>query len=128
MRSLELKRLTAMDLLLEQARKPSPPEIERKQFKAKYPLSKLDDYSKEPPANFWDGVKFRSWEEAQEIKGGINASLLEELALKVGYPDLSILQKVCKDLKEGARIGVSEEGRVSSTATNAASAIEHGQK
>ena len=39
-----------------------------------------------------------------------------------------MLEKVCTDLKEGARLGVSEDCRVPTTITNAPSALDHGEE
>ena len=66
----------------------------------------------------------KHWKEVKERKGGIDHRKLEQLARN--YPFPGTLNKVLRDLREGARLGVKQEFRRPSTASNAPSAIEAG--
>ena len=116
-----------LELLLEQEGK-SVPEVKLKIFAPKYGGMKLEDYSTDPGSKFWEKVKKVSWEEVKGMKSKIDPDKLELLATQAGFPDEIMLEKVLKDVREGARIGVSEAYRVSSRSTNAPSAIEHGEE
>ena len=127
MRGLILKGMTALELLVAQELKPIP-EVKLKVFVSKYEDMKLEDFAKDPGEVFWKKVKRADWEEMKDRKANIDVVKLEELARKTDFPNEAILEKILSDLREGARIGVKEEYRVSSSSTNAPSAIEHGQE
>ena len=99
-------------------------EVEKKEFKPKFDVERLSDYGEKPDESFWANVNQRHWQEVDEREGGIDHRRLRELA--EGYPFPGTLEKVVKDLKEGARLGVKQEFRTPSSASNAPSAIEAG--
>ena len=77
-----------------------------------------------PNLSIWNNVEKRHWEEVETRKGGIDHKKLSQMA--EGYPFPGTLDKVVKDLKEGARLGVKQEFRVPSNASNAPTAIDAG--
>ena len=75
----------------------------QKSFKPKMGLLRLSDYrNSNPGKNYWAKwpVNRRNFGKSQ-----INGLALRELALASGYKDLNNLEKVTKDLTEGAKIG-----------------------
>ena len=118
----------AMNMLIERASSPSLTEVRQKEFQPKHGIMKLDDYSVSPPEEFWDQFPKVSWDEARNMKGGINPALLWELGRQVDYPDQASLRAACRDLEQGARLGVSTEHYMASSSTNAISALECGEK
>ena len=127
LRRVKIRGLTAMELLLEQEGK-LVPEIQKKAFVAKHKGKGLEDYSVAAPESFRKDIKFNSWETMRLRKCDINVELLERLATETKFPNETMLGKILEDLKEGARIGVNESYRVSSSSSNAPSAIEHGEE
>ena len=127
-RKLQQKVDTARELINLQSKKPSPPDIKKKIYTAKYNNPKLDDYGAEPPVGFWETFPKASWEKDSVLEGGIDGPTLVKMAEGFDYPDSCLLGKVYKDLREGAKLGVVEEYRVSSTSTNAVSALDNGEE
>ena len=82
-------------------------EVEKKEFKPKFDVERLSDYGEKPDESFWGNVNQRHWQEVNEREGGIDHRRLRELA--EGYPFPGTLEKVVKDLKEGARLGVKQD-------------------
>ena len=72
----------------------------------------------------WSNVEKRHWKEVELREGGIDHARLKQMA--INYPFPGTLEKVVKDLREGARLGVKPEFRKPSNASNAPSAIEAG--
>ena len=99
-------------------------EAPKKKFEPKYNVERLDDYGEKPDESFWKNVEKKHWQDVESREGGINHKKLEELGAR--YPFKGTLEKVVRDVKVGAHLGVSSEFRKSSTATNAPSAIEVG--
>ena len=117
-----------MELFVEQASKPSPDPIPAKEFKSKHGMQKLEDYSLKPDDSFWSKMVKVSWEDVKQVKRGIDADKLEQLARQVNYPDQAVMTRVLTYLREGARLGVTRECQVSSTSSNAPSSLEHGEE
>ena len=116
-----------MEMMLEQDGREIPP-VRKKKFVPKHGGKKLEDYSITPPKSFWEGVRVNVWEDMKQKKSDINVMLLKQLAEETNFPKKSILREVLSDLENGARIGVADACRVSSTSSNAPSAIEHGEE
>ena len=105
---------------------PTPPLPPGKVFKAKFPaLTVLKDYKLAPRKDFWGNFPTNL---VRPSKSLVNPVVLERLALEAGGIDPAILQAVCRDLQEGARIGCSGSFRSASKASNAPSAYADGQK
>ena len=122
---LQMKATLAKEMLKEaRARKAENQGVKEKVFEPKYDMEKLEDYGAKPPKSFWSEVEKKQWKEVRHRKGGIDYVKLERMA--EDYPFPGILERVVRDLKEGARLGVAEEFRVASTANNAPSAMEAG--
>ena len=77
-------------------------EPEKKVFKPKLSLPRLDDYRKAPPQWFWDLFPSNFVTPAPPK---IDALALKELAKKYGYPDYRTLDKVFRWIQNGADIG-----------------------
>ena len=118
----------AMNMLIERANSPSMTEVRQKEFQPKHGIMKLEDYAISPPEEFWEQFPKVSWEEAKTIKASIDPALLWELGRQVDYPDLASLRAACRDLEQGARLGVSPEHFMASHSTNALSALECGEE
>ena len=119
---------TSMQLFVEQSGKQDSRDVMQKVFKSKHNMPKLDDYAKKPPDGFWNNVEKVTWEDVSRIEGGINADMLESMARQVDSLDKAMLDRVLSYVKNGARLGVSMECQVSSTSSNAASVLEHGEE
>ena len=116
-----------MELLLEQESK-GYPDLAMKTFVPKHRGMKVEDYSKDPGTSFWEKVKRVDWVNVKDKKSAINVDKIEELARETYFPNSAILDKVLSDLRDGARIGVQEYYRVSSTSSNAPSSLDHGKE
>ena len=101
-------------------------EPTKKEFKPKNNIPQLSDYSVSPDESFWSEFPSVTWEEAKLSKCKIDYKLLYQLGIQEGYPDENRLSEACKDLEEGARLGVSPSYYMNSTSTNAISAIQYG--
>ena len=124
----ELRARTALELLEKQALLPLSREMTKKVFKPKHSFPKLKDYGRLPSESIWDQVPRINWEDVPPIGTGIDADMLKALGLKYECEDTVTLEKVYKDLTEGARLGVSEESRIQSTSSNAPSSFDHGEE
>ena len=103
-----------------------PPLPPVKIFKPKFPhLQVLSDYRKEAPDSYWEKFPVNLQFPAVAL---IKHGTLKEMALDCGFPDLPLLEKICKDLERGADIGCSGPYRLPGKASNAPSAFENGQK
>ena len=98
-----------------------PPKI----FKPKFDLPLLPRYDGVAPQAFWDEFPSNRIAPAKSL---INADVLKSLALDCGFNDLALLNKIFKDLHEGADIGCAGEVRKASRARNAPSAHMNGEK
>ena len=122
---LQRRATLAKEILVEERRRgENLEEILLKKFTPKYDVEKLDDYGVKPDESFWSKIEKKEWKEVRDREGGIDYKRLRELGKN--YPFPATLERVIQDLKEGARLGVAEEFRKPSTATNAPSAIEAG--
>ena len=122
---LQRRATLAREILVEERRRgENLEEILLKKFTPKYDVKKLDDYGVKPDESFWSKIEKKEWKEVRDREGGIDYKRLRELGKN--YPFPATLERVIQDLKEGARLGVAEEFRKPSTATNAPSAIEAG--
>ena len=126
-RRINMKGWTALEILVEQEHK-TIPEVKLKNFVFKRQNMELEDYSVDPGEVFWSKVCRVDWDEMRKTNAKINVRKLGELARRTGFPNEGILDKVVTDLSEGSRIGVCDSHRVSSSSTNAPSAIEHGKE
>ena len=124
---MNLRAHGALELLIQQAEAPYPTQPVKGKFVPKHNIQKLSDYTVPPDESFWENFPSVSWEEAANIKGKIDYDLLWELGEQLDYPDLNSLKAACRDLEEGARLGVSPDHHMASTSTNALSALEHGE-
>lgn len=100
---------------------PDPPVPPAKIFKPKHQLPVLADYTADPGPTFWE--KFPS-NLTRVGKSTICADKLRNLAWTVGYNQTELLEKVCKDLSDGADIGCKGEARNPSFSSNAPSAFD----
>jgi len=96
-----------------------PPKI----FKPKHNLDTLRSYKTIPPASFWINFPANYTQPATSL---VNPVVLRKLAFDTGFPNLTILDDICKDLSSGADIGCVGNARYPSFSTNAPSAFEFG--
>ena len=99
-----------------------------KKFRSKFNLPVLNDYRSTPDNRYWKFWPTVSWEAGNNLKPKINPDILKQMALDTDYPDTSLLEVVCNDLKQGANIGCDTEHREASNSTNAPCAHEDGEK
>ena len=116
------------ELLLEQMYEPLPDEPPKKKFKSKHDLPRLSSYKHSPDISYWESWPNLGWEKGKHIKSKIEPDILLELGKRTNYPFPCLMREIIDDIRRGASLGVSEECQVSSTATNAPSAIEEGEK
>ena len=107
---------------------PDPELPPLKRFKPKYHLPVLNDYRVTADNRYWRYWQKQTWETGKALKSQIDPEVLKQMAIDTGFHDTKLLEQVYNDLKSGANIGCSEEYRVASTATNALSAHEQGEK
>jgi hypothetical protein len=98
-----------------------PGEAGKKEFKPKHDLPILDCYKQPAPRAYWE--KFR------RAAMGVGSSLisavkLRNLAHAGGCSDWDRLERVCKDLEEGADIGCEGVARKATRSGNAPTAYE----
>ena len=95
-------------------------------FKAKFPnIPVLRDYRRGPTGNFWKVFPSNLTKPSKSL---VIPGALARLAADVTSIDQNLLQIVCTDLREGARLGCEGAFRGPSKATNAPSAYEDGDK
>ena len=117
-------RLNTMKNLLNLVLLSPVPELPNpKIFKPKYQLPVLDSYYNNPGHLFW--AKFPN-NYSQPAKSLVDHVILRKLATETRFPNLPLLDVICKDLKYGASIGCKGEFRAPSKATNAPSATDCG--
>ena len=103
-----------------------PSKPEQKSFKPKNPeVPKLDDYHKNAPDWYWQ-LFLRNDRKGTDPK--IDPVKLRELAIECGYSDMAHLDKVCKYLEEGVKIGCHGKYRKPTIAKNSSSCFEDGYK
>ena len=100
-------------------------EPEKKVFKPKLTLPRLDDYSKPAPDWFWD-IFPKNFVSPAPAK--IDGAELRRLAIKYGYPDSENLDRVFEWILNGADIGCKGKYRKASKAKNSPSAFKEGYK
>ena len=103
-------------------------EPPRKKFKPKNDLPKLDNYKQGADDSYWGKWPKLNWTKGRQIKSNIDANLLRSLCNQTNYPFPDLMETILHDVEEGAGIGVSNECKVPSKATNAPSAYEQGEK
>jgi hypothetical protein len=105
------------------ANTPDPPAPAQKQFKPKFELPVITDYSKAANSQFWSDFPSNS------LKVGtapVSATRLKSWANAVGCSDRERLTAVCRDLENGADIGCRGSYRQPTSSSNASSAMTHG--
>jgi hypothetical protein len=115
-------------LLLDEMYAPLPDPPPLKKFKPKYHLPKLPNYKVLATEEYWDMWPKLDWVRGKNMKSQVNPKVLRELGYKTKFPYPCLLEQIVKDIKHGASIGVNKECQIPSTATNAPSAIEEGEK
>ena len=106
----------------EAASAPLAPLPDKKVFKPKNDLPVLDNYKGGAPDCFWAKFPVNIVQPAPPL---VNADRLMELALEAGFDDLTLLEAIVFDLKNGAKIGCKGEFRNPSKASNAPSVFEN---
>ena len=96
-----------------------------KLFKPKHNLPLLSNYEGGAPKAFWDVFPVNRNTSSKSL---INPDKLESLALENGFKDLLLLEKIIRDVREGANLGCEGEVREASGARNAPSAYSDGEK
>ena len=114
-----------LEIWREYARAPLPALPPPKEFKPKFELPKLDSYSEPAPEWYWE--KFPS-NLVQPATSLIDPEKLRLAAIASNFPDKTLLNQICLDIKVGADIGCRGIFREPSTATNAPSAIDNGYR
>ena len=116
------------ELIYLQMYKPLPDEPELKKFKRKHNLPVLNSYKGPADENYWKVWPQLCWKKGKEMKSPINPEVLLKLGKQTNYPFPCLLKEIYRDIKHGASLGVSKDCQVTSTATNAPSAFEDGEK
>ena len=104
---------------------PLPPLPPQKTFSPKHNLMVLDSYDGEAPPLFWETFPKNHRTTPSSL---INADLLRKLAFETGFPDRTLIETIANDIKSGARIGCTGVYRSPTTASNAPSAIQNGER
>ena len=107
---------------------PLPDEPLLKKFKSKQNLPKLASYSEPAPDWYWEKWPCLDWEVAKKLKSQINPEILLEMGRTTKFPYPCLLKEIYNDVKKGVSLGVKKEFQIPSTATNAPSALEVGEK
>ena len=94
----------------------------RVRFSPKYRLPVVTDYRRDPGSGFWDGFPTNRSREAKSLVSPVQ---LLCLAHGVGGVDMEIVEKVVKDLQEGAVIGCRGAAREGSVSRNASSCFDY---
>ena len=94
-------------------------------FTAKCNLPVLSDYSKPAPASYWDQFPKNL---VQPAKSLVDGPTLEAMAIECGFEDLRLLDRVVRDLVEGADIGCKDPFRQAGMSSNAPSAVKNGNR
>ena len=94
----------------------------RVRFSPKYRLPVVTDYRRDPGSEFWDGFPSNRSREAKSLVSPVQ---LLCLAHGVGGVDMEIVEKVVKDLQEGAVIGCRGAAREGSVSRNASSCFDY---
>ena len=94
----------------------------RVRFSPKYRLPVVTDYRRDPGSEFWDGFPTNRSREAKSLVSPVQ---LLCLAHGVGGVDMEIVEKVVKDLQEGAVIGCRGAAREGSVSRNASSCFDY---
>ena len=100
----------------------------QKVFVSKHRIPLLLDYSVPPPQQWWSYWPSLMWEEARKLKSPINPQKMRDWAMRAGHPDMGTVQEIYWDLRRGCDIGTRGEYLCPSTATNAPSAYEYGDR
>ena len=115
-------------MLCDQMYSPIPDEPPLKKFKRKHELPQLPSYKCTAPSDYWEKWPKLSWDAGKEIKSQVNPEVLRQLGYETKLPYPCLLEQIYKDVKYGVSLGVSAECQIPSTATNAPSAYEQGEK
>ena len=105
------------------------PRIVTKKFKPKHPeVPTLEDYSSNPPNEWWENFPKLSWEDGKAVKSHLNPSTLFKYATDINYPDMATVMDIVQDIKQGCDTMCRGINLCPSTSSNAPSAYEHGSK
>ena len=103
--------------------------IVTKKFKPKHPeVPTLEDYSSNPPNEWWENFPKLSWEDGKAVKSHLNPSTLFKYATDINYPDMATVMDIVQDIKQGCDTMCRGINLCPSTSSNAPSAYEHGSK
>ena len=102
--------------------------VPKKVFKAKHGIPPLLDYSVLAPDSWWDFWPSLSWEEGKVIRSSINPVKMVSWARKADYPDMGTVLDISRDLRVGCDLGTRGEYLCPSTATNAPTAYQYGDR
>lgn len=114
-----------LEIWRERADAPLPPLPPNKTFKPKFKLPILSCYNSPAPPSYWEIFPKNL---SQPAKSLIDADELKRAALDAHFLDRSLLEQICEDVKHGADIGCRGLYRNPSTASNAPSAIQNGER
>ena len=89
--------------------KPGP--IKQKSFVPKNKLPRLDDYSVDQPESYWEKWTKVNFSDLNH-KSWLNPMEFMETANEAGYKDMNHVCFIRSDLKNGAKIGCEQEGRL----------------
>ena len=109
----------------EYSNSPLPALPPPKAFKPKFNLPKLASYDTPAPDSYWRLFPSNRLATSRSL---IDPDKLKEAAIACNFPDKTLLNKIYLDVKLGAEIGCKGKYRNPSQASNAASAIENGDR
>ena len=119
---MKIRRLNAQNWEL-------PPLPEPVNFKPKYNLPHLDDYSKDRfPASYWSKWTKRTLDMVLPGSSWVSSDCLRELADRANFPHTKMLERVCNRLDKGANVGCEGRGRLPTVANNSKHVYEFGDR
>ena len=105
--------------LWEASQRPVPLRPKDKEFRPKYNLPVLKDYSAEVfPESFWSHWKKKSFRQWSDVKSWVDPEELRDLARRAGYPCQTTLDRVCLGIEFGFNTGASGRSLLSTDVQN----------
>ena len=103
-----------------------PPLPLKAEFKPKFDLPRMIDYTGVLRASYWAKWRKRGLSRLVPGKSWVSASALRDLTVRAGLRDFDLVDRVCHRLEHGAAIGVKGRGRLPTRVRNSATVYEHG--
>ena len=118
LRALEFWRQRALRMQMEEVGAAG----EAVEFVPKFRLPIVNDYRKDPGSEFWAGFPVNRSRAAKSL---VSARKLQCLAHGIGGVDMNVVEKVVRDLEEGAIIGCRGNARGGTVSRNASGCFDY---